>query len=195
MKLNERIKECRQRCGLTQEQVAETLNISRQAVTKWENGQSAPSTENLFRLAQLFGTTVDLLLTDQRQQPQAEKSARIRWNLAGICVAFAFLLMVLVTPFEVNMYTPELFQYVCVILHLWSVAAFGFLLYLLLCKKQIGQDIGLYITLLILPAIGEGIFAVFFWQCWICLAFTVLFLIWLIVKNKEEKRKNVENNT
>ena len=62
MQLNERIKACRQRCGLTQEQVAEALDVSRQAVTKWENGQSSPSTDNLFRLAALFGTTVDLIL-------------------------------------------------------------------------------------------------------------------------------------
>lgn len=67
MMLNERIKQCRLRSGLTQEQVAEALNVSRQAVTKWENGQSAPSTENLFRLAQLFGTTVDLILTDESE--------------------------------------------------------------------------------------------------------------------------------
>lgn len=69
MKLSERIKENRIRCGLSQEKLAEKMNVSRQAVTKWESGQSAPSTENLFRLAQVFGTTVDLLLPKEEQQP------------------------------------------------------------------------------------------------------------------------------
>ena len=62
MSLGERIKSQRVRCGMSQERVAELVGVSRQAVTKWESGQSAPSTENLFRLAQVFGTSVDLLL-------------------------------------------------------------------------------------------------------------------------------------
>lgn len=74
MTLGERIKACRQAAGLSQEKVAELVGVSRQAVTKWESGQSAPSTENLFRLAELFGTTTDLLLTDQTAEP-AEPAA------------------------------------------------------------------------------------------------------------------------
>jgi len=60
--LGERIKNQRTRAGLSQERVAELVGVSRQSVTKWESGQSAPSTENLFRLAEIFGTTVDMLL-------------------------------------------------------------------------------------------------------------------------------------
>lgn len=65
MSLGERIKEQRKKCGLSQEKVAELVGVSRQAVTKWEVGQSAPSTENLFRLAEIFGTTVDILLDSE----------------------------------------------------------------------------------------------------------------------------------
>ncbi len=60
--LGERIKNQRTRVGLSQERVAELVGVSRQSVTKWESGQSAPSTENLFKLAEIFGTTVDMLL-------------------------------------------------------------------------------------------------------------------------------------
>ena len=45
--------------------VAELVGVSRQAVTKWEANQSAPSTENLFKLAAVFGTTVDFLLASR----------------------------------------------------------------------------------------------------------------------------------
>lgn len=62
MKLNERIKKCRLEASLSQEKVAELVGVSRQAVTKWESGLSAPSTENLFRLAEIFGTSVDMLM-------------------------------------------------------------------------------------------------------------------------------------
>ena len=65
MALGEKIKACRQRAGMSQEKVAELVGVSRQAVTKWEVNQSAPNTENLFKLAEIFGTTVDMLLASE----------------------------------------------------------------------------------------------------------------------------------
>ncbi len=70
MSLGERIKSHRRRCGLSQEKVAEAVGVSRQAVTKWENGQAMPSTENLFRLAALFGTSADMLLAPEEEMPR-----------------------------------------------------------------------------------------------------------------------------
>lgn len=65
MELGEHIKEARLRAHLSQEKVAELIGVSRQAVTKWESGQSAPNTENLFKLAEILGTTVDLLIAPE----------------------------------------------------------------------------------------------------------------------------------
>lgn len=74
MALNDRIRECRQKAHLSQEKVAELVGVSRQAVTKWETGQSSPSTENLFRLAEIFGITVDFLVsTDTESISLAEQ--------------------------------------------------------------------------------------------------------------------------
>lgn len=70
MSLDVRIRNHRMDCHLSQEKVAELVGVSRQAVTKWESGQSAPSTENLFKLAEIFGTTVDLLLADGTAEEQ-----------------------------------------------------------------------------------------------------------------------------
>ena len=53
--LGEALKDHRQRCGMTQEFVAESLSVSRQAVSKWENGAAEPSTSNLLALAKLYG--------------------------------------------------------------------------------------------------------------------------------------------
>lgn len=79
MALGERIKACRQRAGMSQEKVAELVGVSRQAVTKWEVNQSAPNTENLFKLAEIFGTTVDMLLAseDDTTQSLAEQIYRL----------------------------------------------------------------------------------------------------------------------
>ena len=60
--LGEALKENRIRCQMTQEFVAEHLGVSRQAVSKWENGTSDPSTSNLLSLAKLYGIdAADLL--------------------------------------------------------------------------------------------------------------------------------------
>lgn len=60
--LGENIRENRIRSRMTQEFVAEQLGVSRQAVSKWENGTSEPSTGNLLALAKLFGMGVEELL-------------------------------------------------------------------------------------------------------------------------------------
>ena len=60
--LGETIKDHRTRCGMTQEFVADQLGVSRQAVSKWENGTSDPSTANLLALAKLFGVSAAELL-------------------------------------------------------------------------------------------------------------------------------------
>ena len=60
--LGQAIKTHRMERGMTQEFVAESLGVSRQAVSKWESGASDPSTANLFALAELFGVKAEKLL-------------------------------------------------------------------------------------------------------------------------------------
>ena len=67
--LGARIRAARQAAGLSQEKLAERLGLTRQAVTKWETGQSAPSTENLLRLAEVLGVPVSTLLDEAAPQP------------------------------------------------------------------------------------------------------------------------------
>lgn len=62
--LGEVLKAHRTRCQMTQEFVAESLGVSRQAVSKWENGTSDPSTVNLLALAKLYGVSADELLRE-----------------------------------------------------------------------------------------------------------------------------------
>lgn len=60
--LGEALKENRLRCKMTQEFVAETIGVSRQAVSKWENGTSDPNTTNLIALSRLYKITPEELL-------------------------------------------------------------------------------------------------------------------------------------
>ncbi len=65
--LGEALKARRTGCGMTQEFVAERLGVSRQAVSKWENGTSDPSTANLLALAKLYGVSVEELLSQTEE--------------------------------------------------------------------------------------------------------------------------------
>ena len=62
--LGEALKEYRTKCKMTQEFVAESLGVSRQAVSKWENGTSDPSTSNLLVLAKLYGVSAEEILNE-----------------------------------------------------------------------------------------------------------------------------------
>ena len=63
MKLCEKLYELRRAAGLSQEELAERLNVSRQAVSKWENGAAQPELSKLVELSRLYGVIVDVLLS------------------------------------------------------------------------------------------------------------------------------------
>ena len=71
--LGEVLRDHRVRCKMTQEFVAESLGVSRQAVSKWETGAADPSTSNLLALAKLFGVSAeDLLRSAEEHAPKGE---------------------------------------------------------------------------------------------------------------------------
>ena len=69
MTLGDKLAKLRREHHLTQEQLAERLGVSRQAVSKWESGAAYPETEKLLRLGALYGCSMDYLLTDQAEPP------------------------------------------------------------------------------------------------------------------------------
>ena len=58
MNLGEKIKKIRKKFDLSQEQLAEIMNVSRQAITKWESNNGLPDTSNLQQLSKTFGITI-----------------------------------------------------------------------------------------------------------------------------------------
>ena len=73
MTIGERIAEERKKKGMTQEDMAEKLNLSRQAISKWESGSSFPDTENLLKLSLLFSVSVDYLLKGEKVEERKEE--------------------------------------------------------------------------------------------------------------------------
>ena len=69
MNLGQRIYELRTQKNLSQGDLAEALDVSRQSISKWETGSSVPELDKLIKLSQLFGVTLDELILDK--QPEA----------------------------------------------------------------------------------------------------------------------------
>lgn len=66
MFFNEKLKMLRKEKGFTQESLADKLNVSRQAITKWESGDGIPDIENLKQISILFNTTIDELVKEDK---------------------------------------------------------------------------------------------------------------------------------
>lgn len=73
MLFNEKLKMLRKESKLTQEQLAEKLNVSRQAITKWEVGDGVPDIENLKQISKVFNITIDELVKEEKNVQIEEK--------------------------------------------------------------------------------------------------------------------------
>lgn len=80
----------RKKRGLSQEKVSEYIGVSRQAVTKWENNVSRPSSDNLIKLSQLFEVSIDALLDNGNQEKTSTQTeiamGKMPWFFIGISV-------------------------------------------------------------------------------------------------------------
>ena len=85
MSLAEKIYHERNKLGLSQEQFAEQMEISRQAVSKWETGQSMPDLDKLVMMSQIFGVSTDYLLKDEEEsvEPMMETETFISTEETG----------------------------------------------------------------------------------------------------------------
>ena len=115
MTLSEKIVSLRKAHGWSQEDFAEKLNVSRQAISRWENGTALPDAQNVLQISKLFGVTTDYLLNDDyesdkdipavqdaTQKTECLISKKKRGHLiAAICFAvatFCWLMVVLSNP-------------------------------------------------------------------------------------------------
>lgn len=100
MEFNKKLQELRKQKGLTQEDLAEMLHVSRTAISKWESGRGYPNIDSLKAIATLFSVTIDELLSNtelltiaQEDNKQKEKHTRnLVFGLLDISVAIFFFL-------------------------------------------------------------------------------------------------------
>ena len=70
MTFGEKLQKLRARAGLSQDQLAELLDVSRQAVSKWERDEAMPEAEKLVRISRQFGVSTDYLLLEELEEPE-----------------------------------------------------------------------------------------------------------------------------
>ena len=101
MKLSEKLYSLRKKSGLSQEQLAEQLNVSRQAISKWESDVSVPESEKLIVISTYFNVSVDYLIKDDVEtadsiQPTSSANKAdiiVKYVGLGLCIlGFLFLI-------------------------------------------------------------------------------------------------------
>ena len=84
MDFNEKLREYRKQSGLSQGKLAETLNVSRQAITKWESGNGMPDISNLKALSGVFNISVDELLSEEAVRPRYPYESIVEYDIDEI---------------------------------------------------------------------------------------------------------------
>ena len=143
----------RKKNGWSQEELAEKLNVSRQAVSKWEGAQSIPDINRIIQLSELFGVSTDYLLKDHLEQsePAQESGEASSSRIVSMEEANAFL-----RTKEENSRRVALAVMLCILspvalILLGGAQAFG----LLGWSEEVAGGIGLIIMMLMLiPAVG-----------------------------------------
>ena len=100
LEFHEKLQELRKKRGLTQEELAAALYVSRTAISKWESGRGYPSIDSLKALAHFYGVTVDELLSSEAVLNIAEEEQRgrarcLRGQMLGLLDLSMLLLLVL----------------------------------------------------------------------------------------------------
>lgn len=105
MEISQVVKDKRKEQGLTQEQLAEKIFVSKKTISNWENGRTTPDIESLIQIAHLFELSLDSLLlegstivADFKKREQLAELTRIYW--LGPMITEALLLILLYFPAE-----------------------------------------------------------------------------------------------
>ena len=83
MEFHEKLQELRKKRGMTQEELAEALYVSRTAISKWESGRGYPSIDSLKEISSLFSISIDELLSGDKLLSLAERENKS--NMKSLC--------------------------------------------------------------------------------------------------------------
>ena len=108
MTMAERLQRLRKEHHFSQEQLAEKLQVSRQAVSKWENGQTAPDLNNIITMSNLYEVTTDYILIGKERSPKENREKDRKRKSGMICLGGGIILTLLL-PLFAKMYQEWMF--------------------------------------------------------------------------------------
>ncbi len=96
MKFNEKLIKLRKENKLTQDKLAEKINISTQSISKWENGHGYPDIENLMKISDLYNLSLDELLKDDKKLEKKiiKDSKSNKYHLISVLYMLAILIYI-----------------------------------------------------------------------------------------------------
>lgn len=119
MEFGEKLQNLRKSRGLTQEELAECLYVSRAAVSKWESGRGYPSIDSIKEIASFFSVTVDELLSGEKilslaekeNQRSIQKMCNLLFGMADLFALMPVILPLYPNPVDGHVYSVNLFVY------------------------------------------------------------------------------------
>lgn len=99
MDISDRLQDLRKKANYSQEQVADLLGISRQAISKWESGQGKPELDNIIKLTEIYNVSADYIISGQEHsveivpQPKRELSHTARKTIGIIAIVVSTALV------------------------------------------------------------------------------------------------------
>lgn len=111
MTFGEKLLKLRKGRGWTQEELATKINVSRQALSKWEQGTALPDTENVLQVSRLFGVSTDYLLNDDYEsdgdipavQTTGERLQRRLNRVVGLAISYLGVIGFFIETFEIHL--------------------------------------------------------------------------------------------
>ncbi len=126
MEIEKKLKEVRERAGLTQEQVAQSVMVSRQTISNWENGRSLPDIISIIKLSDLYGISVDeLLKDDQKMQKKIEQDATVAKTNRGVILITAAITLLSLAVYLVSIFVGDPLRDFCENAIRWVLFAVG----------------------------------------------------------------------
>lgn len=141
MTLGENIRHYRKANNLSQEKIGELVGVSRQAVTRWETNQSAPSTDNLIKLSSIFNISLEELISKNQESRNDNPKGSNKRVKTKITIAWGSILLVLVIACVITRNSFKWFPVIWTLINLMLLLGF--------------MIIGIYIAVLLIRALNK----------------------------------------
>lgn len=126
MEIEKKLKDARANAGLTQEQVAEKIMVSRQTISNWENGKSLPDIISIMKLSDLYQISLDELLKgDSKMKEKIEKDVKIANGNKRLILTTAILFFAVAIIYSISTFVGGAFYDFCEAAIRWVVLGIG----------------------------------------------------------------------